>query len=106
MTDAKVQLVFAEYHAKIKSQYPPATAARCDTTKRWYELGTFQQASHLLWMCEEAQNFINQGRKEKAMRWLGFVQGVFCVQNLFSIEELGRHSMPDPEDPEEPIAAQ
>ncbi len=33
---------------------------------------------HLLWMCEEVLTWPDE-RKEKAMRWLGFIQGVLAI---------------------------
>jgi len=47
-------------------------------------------------MCEEARNnLIPAGRVEKAMRWLGFVQGVLFCFNDFTIDQLKDHSRPD-----------
>jgi hypothetical protein len=43
---------------------------------------------HLRWMCSEIIVFINEGRTEKAHRWLGFLQGAFWVKGIFDIEQL------------------
>ncbi len=51
---------------------------------------------HCLWMCDEALRFQGMGRledfREKAMRWLGFVQGVMYAEGVFSLECLIEHS--------------
>lgn len=47
--------------------------------------------AHLLFMCQEAKIFIEEGREDKAMRWLGFIQGVLWSGRYFSIEDLKQH---------------
>lgn len=42
--------------------------------------------SHALWMCREAKTFAAE-KPEKAMRWLGFVQGVLWAVGGWTIEE-------------------
>ena len=41
---------------------------------------------HCLYMCQKAQDFLKEDRREKAMRWLCFVQGVLWTQGLLTIE--------------------
>jgi hypothetical protein len=61
--------------------------------------------NHLMYMCEQAQVFIKEDRIEKAMRWLGFLQGVLWfatregsfVNIEVTLEDLKHHSMPDPQ---------
>ena len=43
---------------------------------------------HIKWMVEEIPKLLDVGKIEKANRWLGFVQGVFWVKKLLSIDEL------------------
>jgi hypothetical protein len=40
----------------------------------------------------------SKDRREKAMRWLGFCQGVVLCLGLCSLEDLKRQSMPDGEE--------
>lgn len=56
-----------------------------------------QQESHLLWMCREAAGFVSEDRIEKAMRWLGFIQGAFWILGLRSIEQMKLDNMQTPE---------
>jgi hypothetical protein len=48
---------------------------------------------HLHWMCNEALSWPDE-RKEKMMRWLGFIQGVLCAHGVKALEDLKRDSMP------------
>lgn len=54
-----------------------------------------QQECHLLWMCGETAVFVRDDRLEKAMRWLGFIQGALWVMGLRTIEQMKRDNMPD-----------
>lgn len=49
---------------------------------------------HAHWMVNEAIGFCEAGRTEKAMRWLGFIQGVLWCEGLRSIEDMKRDNMP------------
>jgi len=46
--------------------------------------------SHILFMCQELSKW--DKKKDKAMRWLGFVQGVLCSKDYFVIEDLRKHN--------------
>ena len=49
---------------------------------------------HILWMLWQIPQFIEEGRKEKAGRWLGFVQGVLWAEDVYTIEEMKEHNRP------------
>lgn len=51
-------------------------------------LTELERAQHLLWMCDEAERFMEIGEREKAMRWVGFVQGTFWILGLRSIDAM------------------
>lgn len=64
--------------------------------------GGYGEASyaHLTWMCREALGKFLTDRREKAMRWLGFVQGVLYCRGDFSVAQMRDHSRGiDPEKP-------
>ena len=42
--------------------------------------------SHLLWMLEQILFDVSQSLTKKH-RWLGFVQGVLCIQGVLSVDE-------------------
>jgi hypothetical protein len=44
--------------------------------------------SHVVWMVDRIPAFLVEGRREKAMRWLGFIQGVAAARGYHSIESL------------------
>jgi hypothetical protein len=54
---------------------------------------------HIAWMCKEVRAFVTQGRREKAMRWLGFIQGVIWSTGLFSLDQIKNHVRPDEPEP-------
>lgn len=51
--------------------------------------------NHLLGMLDRIVVFVDQGRREKAMRWLGFVQGWLWAASIYTIEEMADHNRPD-----------
>ena len=50
---------------------------------------------HIVFMCEEGSSYV-EGRREKAMRWLGFVQGALWAHGLAPIEDLKNMNRPEP----------
>lgn len=92
-----------------------------DTGVNAAEYSYRQRAAHLLYMCAEVKRFVEEAtpvgyiaaaesltysatsavwreymvKREKAMRWLGFVQGALWAQNQATIDELKRMNMPD-----------
>jgi hypothetical protein len=50
---------------------------------------------HLLYMVWRIPQFIKDGRKEKANRWLGFVQGALWAKDIYTIEEMKEHNRPN-----------
>jgi hypothetical protein len=55
---------------------------------------------------EIAQRFPEEGSEAKAMRWLGFMQGIVYDRKLCTLEQIKAHSMKqevDPEDFEFPV---
>lgn len=66
-------------------------------------LGNLQDANtpnkpevvHMLSMIPKMREFNKHARREKLMRWLGFLQGALWSLGVYSIEELKSHNMPD-----------
>ncbi len=48
---------------------------------------------HMLNMCDSMEKLLDEGRTEKAMRWLGFMQGVLWSQGSFSLNEMREHNI-------------
>jgi len=61
------------------------------------DLRPYEQLQHLHWMALEAKKIIEEGRTEKAMRWLGFLQGALWVLGRRTIEEMKKDNMPKDE---------
>jgi hypothetical protein len=66
-----------------------------DETRQHFILPPSGELSHLCFMCLEAQKFVDEGRIEKAMRWLGFLQGVLWSRGFYSLDDLKNHSRPE-----------
>lgn len=80
--------VLKQYEERLRNGlYEPC---RADTSKLFEDRTT--TFNHLLWMTLEAQAFLEAGRVEKAMRWLGFIQGCFAALGEYSIDELSEHN--------------
>jgi len=50
---------------------------------------------HAHWMVNEIPTLLGEDRKEKAMRWLCFVQGVLWIEKLQTIDQLKEINRPD-----------
>ena len=58
-----------------------------DTTSSRYDM------NHIRYMVNEIPKIIDQPcKKEKAMRWLGFVQGVLWLKGYYTIDEMKGHT--------------
>lgn len=55
------------------------------------------KSEHVKWMLTQVPTFLLDNRKEKANRWLGFIQGALWSKNLYSIEEFKDHNKPSKE---------
>jgi len=93
MTLEKVRRVVAFYrHFLDKAGIKPK---QCEHELRLPVYGDSIILGHCRWMCDEIEEFIRAGRTQKAMRWLGFVQGALWAAGLFTISELKDHNKPD-----------
>lgn len=50
--------------------------------------------AHVKWCAIEAQTFVPD-RRDKAFRWLGYIQGYLNAVGLFTVQELKEHSRPN-----------
>jgi hypothetical protein len=68
-----------------------------------YGLG---QLGHCLWMLDRIEEMVANNQTEKAFRWLGFVQGIFWAQGVYSIDQMRDHNRGDGTNtPEPPMPA-
>lgn len=92
MTSEKIREAFAA----CQSLLPVGTTA---------ERGSDIWQRHLVFMCEEGASY-SEERREKAMRWLGFVQGALWAHGLSPIADLRNMNRPDERVPGIPSAAE
>ncbi len=102
MTGEKVKEVFQLYldrlnHMPEAARLPPKQMPESSTHTFLKDISFQTILAHLKFVCEEGQRFIDAGHIEKAMRWLGFIQGVLWTMDVFTLEALKNHSRPAPE---------
>ena len=103
MTKEKLKSLFSQYRAVLDVLWPDSQSP--EYVARQLSEHQAKQASKLIphdnlvahckFMCDEAQRLVDAGKVEKAMRWLGFLQGVLWESNLYTLDELKNHSRPD-----------
>ena len=94
MTSDKLIRVFAFYKSILAERnVNPEQLVGYELTGP--EQGSVASLAHVAWMCSEAIELVRNGRKEKAFRWLGFVQGVLWSEGIFGLEDEKKHSMPN-----------
>ena len=96
MTPQKLKEVFAQYRRILLGLAYVKSAKLPD---HLYDFSGLSASvtdvfSHAVYMCEEASKFVDEGRIEKAMRWLGFIQGVLWSYGVRSLTDLKQDSMP------------
>jgi exonuclease I len=98
MTKEKLKSLFLFYYDFLREIAPTVKMRRFEGTlanQPIYTFRTDQRIAHLLFMCQEARTFVETDRVEKAMRWLGFLQGALWSHGYCTLDELRQHSMPD-----------
>ena len=48
--------------------------------------------SHAKWMLDRIEEFVAEGKLDKANRWLGFVQGIFYCFGTYTINQMRDHN--------------
>lgn len=56
------------------------------------DLQSHERIKHFKFMCIAGQKFVDGGEIEKAMRWLGFMQGVLWRSDHFTLDQLKEQS--------------
>lgn len=84
MTHEQVLAAVEKYEALVRKQ--------ASEPKRFFLSGLLPSKqdclAHVLYMIPELRKHLSSDKAEKAMRWLGFIQGVLWVTGLVSIEEM------------------
>jgi hypothetical protein len=106
VTPEKVKLVCSQHLAALQAWHNARaaqsgapverlTGERYTGSENGRSLATLVADRHLVFMLEEIPKLLDEGRTEKAMRWLGFVQGAIWAYGLVSIDDLKSSNRPD-----------
>jgi hypothetical protein len=71
-------------------------AKRADPTVKYRHspIDQLTKLEHTWWAIGQCKTFVEEGRMDKAFRWLGFIQGALWWQGFYSIDELAGHNKP------------
>ena len=89
MTTEKLREAFLACEALVAEQGVSTAVRNADAEDREGRL------SHLLWLAQNGLLLVEEGRREKAMRWLGFLQGAVWAFKLANIDNLKGMNRPD-----------
>lgn len=79
MTYAKVREVLDKYYSILGAHIP--------------ERGAHCRLCHCKGMIDEISTW-DADRMDKAFRWLGFIQGVFWCEKVYTLDEMKGHNKP------------
>ncbi len=88
MTPEKLKKAFESLKLSKLGDTAFVESKRADPSQYCCELTTTETLAHINFMCDEGVKLIEAGRIEKAMRWLGFIQGTMWALNYHTIDSL------------------
>lgn len=93
----KLAAICLKHDAENPHRLDGSCVCRCDLTTIFGpgRRVTTHQLNHLLFLANEAQVLLNEGRVEKTMRWLGFIQGALWGLGLTAISDMKDLNRPD-----------
>jgi hypothetical protein len=83
-----------EERLSVHGSFAPERLSEEEMSRNVVTLGQRRALGHVAWMCAEAKKLVEEDRIEKAMRWLGFIQGALWMASFFSINNLKVDNMP------------
>lgn len=96
MSDKKIRSILDGYEKKLIEIRDAHQSG-----EKWFgyqqDPGT-DKMEHIVGMIPKMRVFLVQGRREKAFRWLGFIQGVFYSIGIYTIEDMAEHNRPTKDD--------
>lgn len=93
MTDEKIVAALDAAAARIHEAHPRLKPERLPADANGK--AEFGALRHCLWMVEEVKRLLAEDRREKVMRWLGFIQGAMWAHGIQSIEASKNDNKPD-----------
>lgn len=97
MTNKKIGQLLDGYETKLLKIRDSHPSGR----EPWFgyqQVPGTEKMEHALEMIPKMRKFLKEGRKEKVFRWLGFLQCVFWMVDIYTVEQLANHSRPTKED--------
>ena len=91
MTKEQTKAIVSRYRDILADTYHTTPVRRQETTN------LHERIQHLMWMCDEVEYFLKEEKVEKAMRWLGFIQGAFWILGIQDIAQSKKDNMPEGE---------
>ena len=96
MSDEKLLEAIGDYRKMLLEKGVSPDSADRDSKSLTHD----EKLSHILRMLEKMPDFLSEGRREKVMRWLGFIQGSLWAMDMQSVHDLKREVMPDDANPD------
>lgn len=88
MTDEKIREVL-EIYRKLLDKY---NVSRKPSPHDVFPLTDKELIDHLYYMLDQIDSFLRQGHRDKAFRWLGFMQGCLWCLRFYTLEDLKNHN--------------
>lgn len=76
----------------LLNYYEEFVRSALESTRSDAESAHLRHALHLI---PQLRVFLNAGRREKVLWWLGWIQGICCAYGLFTIAQCAEHHTPD-----------
>lgn len=83
------------YRAVLGRELVPQRLSEEAAQRAVYHLPPEAVYQHLAFMAEEIPRLMDAGRTEKAMRWLGWLQGALWGTGMQTLEEAKKRNMPE-----------
>lgn len=102
MTDKKINQVLDIYEERVSKFDPVALSLMTpgieDPNQRAAAQGAIMQLTaqinHIKEMIPKIRRFLTEAHREKAFRWLGFIQGIFYAVGIYTVEDIAEHNRP------------
>lgn len=91
MTNEKIKEVLGVYRKKFEELNIPKNKFSRDSIPS--DDNDFLAHCHA--MLEEIEVLLEEGRREKVFRWLGFIQGCLWRSGLYTVDELKNRNRPN-----------
>ena len=84
MNAPHIRRLLDHYDSRLTATFPGAKVSREPDAV----IPILGEVSHLRWMIQETQSTLEQGRVDRASRWLGFIEGSLVKLGLASLEDI------------------